>query len=306
VDKVEAAAESGRVDRLAAAIAARQWGVVTARQLGECGMQRTMISRRVAAGRLLRLYRGVYAFGHDRLRPEGLLLAAVLACAPRAVLSHRTAADRWGLLPTARASVDVTVEAAGGRRRRRGIHLHVVRRLDPRDMTTHHGLPITTAARTVVDVAATCPPRHAERALEQAYVQRLLAPGSLEDALSRANGRPTRVLRALMSKQRTPTITRNDLEEAFLAISRAAGLPDPEVNAPLHGYVPDFLWRAKRLVIETDGFGAHGTKRAFEHDRRRDVDLDLNGYRVRRFTHDQVMYEPAETAERLRRLYDAQ
>lgn len=137
-------------------------------------------------------------------------------------------------------------------------------------------------------------------------MQRFLAPGSLEDALSRANGRPTRVLRALMSKQRTPSVTRSDLEEAFLAIARAAGLPDPEVNVPLHGYEPDFLWRDKRLVIETDGFGAHGTKRAFEHDRRCDVDLDLHGYKVRRFTHDQVMYDPAETAENLRRLYDAQ
>jgi very-short-patch-repair endonuclease len=304
-DKV-VAADVCRPDLRAALIAGRQFGVITARQLAGCGMGRNMVSTRVADGRLRRLHRGVYAWGHDHLRPEARLLAAVLACGHGAVLSHRSAAAHWALLQTARADVDVMVEGRGTRMKRRGIDLHIVRRLDPRDTTVHDGLPTTTAARTLVEMAATCSPRQAERALEQAYVQRLLAPGSLEDALSRANGRPTRVLRALMSKQRTPTVTRSDLEEAFLAIARAAELPDPEVNAPLHGYEADFLWRDKRLVIETDGFGAHGTKRAFEHDRRRDVDLDLHGYKVRRFTHDQVMYDSAETAEKLRRLYDAQ
>ncbi len=293
-------------DRRAAALAARQFGVITASQLAAAGMSRNMVSRRLLDGRLRRLHRGVYAWGHDHLRGEGLLLAAVLACGQRAVLSHRSAAARWGLLPSARTLVDVTVVATGGRPRRKGIDLHVVRRLAPRDATVHEGLPITTAARTLVDIAATRSPRQAERALEQAYVQRLLAPGSLEGAISRANGRPTRTLRRLLDKQRPPTVTRNDLEEAFFDIARAAGLPDPEVNVPLHGYEPDFLWRDKRLVIETDGFGAHGTKRAFEHDRRRDIDLDLHGYKVRRFTHDQVMYDAAATAEKLRRLYDAQ
>jgi very-short-patch-repair endonuclease len=159
-------------------------------------------------------------------------------------------------------------------------------------------------ARTVVDLAATGPARQAERALEQAYFQRLLAPGALEDALGRANGRPTALLHGLMEARRPATITRNDLEEAFLAIARAAGLPDPEVNAPLHGYEADFLWRDKRLVIEADGYGAHHTKRAFEHDRQRDIDLRLHGYNVRRFTHDR--HTPEDTGRRLRLLYDAQ
>jgi very-short-patch-repair endonuclease len=291
---------------LAAAVALGQWGVVTAQQLLDCGMNRTMMSRRVAAGRLLPVHRGVYAWGHDRLRPEGILVAAVLACGPGAVLSHRSAAAHLGLLATARAAVDVTVEAQGGRARRRGIDLHVVRRLDPRDMTVIDGLPVTTVARTVVDLAATRPARQAERALEQAYVQRLLAPGALEDALGRANGRPTGVLRELMATQRPSTITRSELEEAFLGIVRRKRLPDPEVNEALHGYEPDFLWRERRLVIETDGYGPHHTKRAFEHDRRRDIDLALHGYNVRRFTHDQIIHTPAETGRRLRLLYDAQ
>ena len=92
----------------------------------------------------------------------------------------------------------------------------------------------------------------------------------------------------------------------MLAISRNVGLPDPEVNASLHGYETDFLWREKRLVIETDGYGTHSTKRAFEHDRRRDIDLQLHGYNVRRFTHDQIVHTPEDTGRRLRLLYDAQ
>jgi very-short-patch-repair endonuclease len=269
-------------------------------------MNRTMVSRRLAARRLRRLHRGVYAWGHDRLRLEGTLLAAAFACGPGAVLSHRTAADRWGMLPTARADVDVTVEGKGGRARRRRIYLYVVRRLDPRDITEHEGLPITTPARTIVDLAATRPPRQAERALEQAYVKRLLAPGALEDALGRANGRPTGVLRGLIADERPPTLTRSQLEEAFLAIVRSIGLPDPEVNEPLHGYEPDFLWREQRLVIETDGYGTHSTRRAFEHDRRRDIELALHGYSVHRFSHDQVVHDPEQTGRLLRLLYDAQ
>ena len=265
-----------------------------------------MIAARVARGSLRRLHRGVYAWGHDHLRAEACLLAAVLACGPAAVLSHRAAAAHWGLLASARAVTDVTVAASGGRPRRKGIDLHIARRLDPRDITRHDGIPVTTVARTIVDLATSGPPRRAERALEQAHVQRLLARGSVEDALTRAGGRATRVLRALIQKGQTTTITRNDLEEAFLAIVRRAGLPDPEVNVPLHGYEADFLWRDKRLVIETDGFGAHGTKRAFERDRERDVDLELRDFNVRRFTHDQVVHEPARTADRLRRLYARQ
>jgi hypothetical protein len=127
----------------------------------------------------------------------------------------------------------VSVEAKGGRARRRGIDLHLVRRLDPRDTTIRDGIPITTAARTLVDLAASGPARQAERALEQAYAKRLLAPGALEHALSRAHGRPTSVLRGLIAAQRPRTITRSELEEAFLAIVRRVGLPDPEINEPL-------------------------------------------------------------------------
>lgn len=295
------------IDVAIAELAATQFGLVTRRQLGALGLGRGAIERRIRARRLALIHRGVYAFGHAELRREGRLLAALLACGAGAVLSHRSASDWWAIWRSARWNVELTVQARGTRSRRPGIDLHCVRRLDPRDLTIHDGMPVTTVARTLVDLGSTMPPRVVERALEQAYVRRLIAPGAVEEAIGRARGRRTGTLRALLRAEAPEsTPTRNDLEEAFLAMVRRVGLPDPEVNSDLEGYSPDFLWRDKRLIIETDGYGAHGTKRAFERDRRRDIDLDLAGWNVRRFTHDQVMYEPGATGERLLRLYRAQ
>jgi predicted transcriptional regulator of viral defense system len=176
-------------DLAAAAVAANQSGVITLCQLKECGLSPGAVQLRVAAGRLQRLWRGVYAFGHSELRLEGRLLGAVFTCGDGAVLSHRSAADDWGILATARRVIDVTVVTRGGRAKRPGIDLHCVRRLDPRDVTVRDGIPITTVPRTLVDLCSVVPPRMVERALEQAYVLRLIEPGAIEDALSRAAGR---------------------------------------------------------------------------------------------------------------------
>jgi len=219
------------------------------------------------------------------------------------VLSYRTAASRWELLASAGTVIDVTVPGAGGRAKRPGIRLHCVRRLDPRDMTTRDGIAITTVARTLVDLSAVVPDRLLERALEQAYIQRLLPEGALEDALERANGRKTRALRRLIdAERRTATVTRSELEERFLALVRSADLPDPEVNARLCGYEVDFLWRAHRRVIEVDGHAYHSTRQATTHDRKKDNDLDTAGYGVTRFTADQILHDPADTLARARRV----
>ena len=290
-------------DQAIADVAARQHGVVTLRQLEACGLGPGAIKRRVGARRLQRLWRGVYAFGHSELRPEGRLLGAVFACGPGAVLSIRSAAGRWGVLATARASIDVTVAGRGTRTSQPGIHLHCVRRLDPRDVTVLAGIPITTVPRTLVDLCAVVPPRMIERALEQSYVLRLTTPEAIEKAVSRSAGRKTAALRRLLAATaRTPTLTRSELEEAFLALCRRGGLPDPEVNVQLHGYEVDFLWRKQRRVIEVDGYAFHSVRGAFERDRRKDVDLELAGFPVTRFTHDQVIHQPEDTLRRARQL----
>ena len=286
-------------DRAIAAVAAGQFGVVTYRQLEACGLRRGAIQGRVEAERLQRLWRGVYAFGHSELRLEGRLLGAVLACGPGAVLSHRSAAVRWGILRTNRASIDVTVGTRSGRRRQPGIDLHCVRRLDQTDVTTLSGMPITTVARTLVDLCAVLPDRMVERALEQSYVLQLVEPRTIENALTRVPGRKTAALRRLLARETaTPTLTRSELEEAFLALCRRGGLPDPEVNVQLHGYEVDFLWRKQRRVVEVDGYAFHSMRGAFERDRRKDVDLELAGFPVTRFTHHQVMREPDATLRR--------
>jgi len=298
-----ASPEIASPDRAAAAVAARQHGVITLHQLEHCGLGPSAIQVRVAARRLQRLWRGVYAFGHRELRPEGRALAAVLACGAEAALSCRSASDQWGMLATARVAIEVTVATRGGRLRRRGIDLHCVRRLDERDVTVLDGIPITTPARTLVDLCAVVPDRRVERALEQARVLQLIAPGAIEGALERAVGRKTAALtRLLAAETRTPTLTRSELEEAFLELCRGGGLPEPEVNVYLHGYEVDFLWRRQRRVVELDGYAFHSGRRAFGRDRRKDIDLELAGFPVTRFTHQQVIYEAEDTLRRTRLL----
>ena len=147
------------------------------------------------------------------------------------------------------------------------------------------------------------PDRLVERALDQAYVLRLLAPNALEDAPARASGRRTAPLRQLLAVQRrVAAFTRSELEERFLGLVRKAGLPDPQVNARLHGYEVDFLWRAERRVIEVDGHALHSTPHALTRDRRKDSDLELAGLHVTRFTAQQVLYEPDDTLRRPRRV----
>jgi very-short-patch-repair endonuclease len=290
------------LDALVAEVAARQHGVVTVEQLRECGLDRGGIEHRLRARRLQGLWRGVYAFGHKVLTAEGHLIAAVLACGPDAVLSHRSAAAVWELLPPWQGPVDVTIARRTGRRRRRGIRLHLVRRLDPQDITTKHGIPITTAAKTLVDLDAAVPDRQVERAYEQAQIRRMLPPGAIEELLERSNGRRTRTIRRLLAlERRAATVTRSELEERFLALARRAGLPEPELNQRVAGYEVDFLWRQQRRVIEVDGFAYHSTRQATTRDRRKDDDLETAGFRVTRFTADQILNDPQDTVARATR-----
>jgi very-short-patch-repair endonuclease len=287
----------GAPDRRAAAVAARQYGVITHAQLVDCGLGRNQIEHRARVGHLQRIWRGVYAWGHRELTREGRLLAAVLACGPKAVASHRAAAARWELLMS--DLLEVTVPGRGTRARRAGIRLHRARRLDPADVTVKDGIPLTTVARTIVDLNAVVPARLVERAYEQAQIRRLLAPGDIDQALERAAGRRTRALRRLIAlERRAATVTRSELEERFLALVRRGGLPDPEVNAALAGYEVDFLWRVQRRVVEVDGHAYHATRQATTRDRRKDDDLEAAGYRVTRFTADQIVHNPDDTLAR--------
>jgi very-short-patch-repair endonuclease len=262
------------------------------------------VLRRVRAGRLHRLHRGVYAVGHTVLTREGRWLAAVLACGDGAVLSHRSAAAHWGLLTNHSTRTDVTTL-----RRRTGnatIRLHRSRFLDARDTTTHQGIAITSVARTLLDLAATVRPDRLERALAQAEHLELYDQRTIEDVLARANGHRGRRALAEATAQE-PKITRSDWEIRLLKLIRAAALPEPLVNLALtasdHPAIEvDFCWPSHRLVVEADGWASHRTRAAFEADRRRDAALQADGWRVVRFT---WRTPDATIARRLRALLTA-
>jgi predicted transcriptional regulator of viral defense system len=159
-----------------AELARRQWGVVTRAQLAELRVRDRGIADWVPSGRLQRLYRGIYAVGHDRLRLEGRWLAAVLACGPGAVLSHRDAGVLWGLRQSNSAYIDVTVPSRNGRRPQRGIRIHSSARLRPEEVTVRHGIPVTTVAPTLLDLADVSPKTGIEKGDHRRGVPQPLRP----------------------------------------------------------------------------------------------------------------------------------
>jgi Protein of unknown function (DUF559)/Transcriptional regulator, AbiEi antitoxin len=240
--------------------AARQWGVVSRAQLHGLDISGATVDVWVRRGRLVVLHRGVYAVGHAALRRDGRWLAAVPACGEAAALSHVSAAA----------------------------HLHRSRSLDARDTTNHHGIPITTVPRTLLDLAAGVQAHRLERALAQAERLRLYDHRGIEDVLSRANGHRGRTPLTQATAQE-PTFTRSELEAWFLALIRDAGVDQPLVNfaltAPDHPRLEvDFCWPQHRLIVEFDGWESHRARAAFEQDRRRDAALQEAGWRVLRFT----------------------
>jgi very-short-patch-repair endonuclease/predicted transcriptional regulator of viral defense system len=285
-------------DTVIAELAARQHGVVSLTQLKALGMTASGVRKRAANGRLHRIHRGVYAVGHARLTKQGRWLADVMAYGPRALLSHRSGAGLWNVRADNRARTDVSVPGPSARSRP-GIEVHRSMTLTPADATIVDGIPCTTLARTLLDLAEVVSPRSLERAIEQAEVLRLFDLRAVEEVLARANGRRGAAkLRAVLAGLEEPALTDTEVEERFLALCRAASLPSPEVNQWLNiddepAIKADFLWRAERVVIETDGWESHGTRQAFERDRRRDERLKLAGYQPLRFTRRRIVSDPS-------------
>ena len=259
-------------------------------QLHAAGMDKDGIDRRVAAGRLHPIRRGVYAVGHRRLGPRGPLWAAVLACGEGDAVSHRAAAWAWGIregLPP----VTVDVLTVGESRSRKGIRVHRSRSIDVRDTTTLDGLPITTPARTLLDLAA-IRSVHLPSAIRRAEIQRVFDGRAIADLLDRAPHHPgAKRLRTALAATQEPDITQSELEARFLEIVRGLGLPEPEKQYPINGRLLDFYWPHRRLAVEVDDRGTHLTATAFEDDRVRDADLKVLGIDTIRFTRRKVLYD---------------
>lgn len=278
-------------DGVIAGLAGRQHGVVCRRQLLALGLGPKAIDHRVQCGRLHLLHRGVYAVGHRVVSREGRWMAAVLAAGPGAVLSHRSAAALWGIRPTASARVEIT--APQRLQPRDGVLPHCA--VLPRDeRTARDGIPTTTPARTLLDLAAVIPSNELDRALNDAEIRRLEGPQELLDRHPRARG--AKALRTLLLNARRST--RSPLEAEFLDFVRAHALPTPETNTIIEGYEVDCVWREQRLIVELDGFATHGTRAAFESDRARDRALAARGWTTLRVTKAQLV-QPDDLAAEL-------
>ena len=279
-------------------MAERQHGVVSLSQLRELGLSARAVQHRAARGRLHRIHRAVYAVGHSKLTCHGHWMAAVLACGSSAALSHRSAAGLWGLHTDNRRKSDISLPSPSARAKT-DIEVHRSVTLTDEDVTIVDGIPCTTVARTLVDLGDVVPRRAVERAVEQADVLRLFDLRDVERAIELAGPRRgSGTLLSVLEDLNGPTLTDSDLEEAFLSLCRVANLPTPEVNAwmTLPDGTPakiDFLWRAERLAVETDGGPFHRTRQSRERDARRDQLLRLIAFEPVRFTGRQVVREPA-------------
>jgi very-short-patch-repair endonuclease len=281
------------------AIAAGQYGLLTRAQLLAAGVGSRGITRMLSDGRLVRLHRGVYALGRDALRPEAYWLAAVLACGHGAVLSHQSAGALWGLRPSAATSVSVSVGSTNGRAQRRGIGLHRCRRLRDDEVTEHRGIPVTTVARTLLDLADVLSRQSLKRTIDEAEYLRLLDLTSLKAVVDNNPGRRGATLMSLITTP--PQLTKSRLERAFLALVERHGLPRPQVNFDIEGYVADFVWPDHKLIVETDGAAAHDRPGAFHRDRLRDRRLLRAGYRTIRLT-DELLDDERAVVDDLRHL----
>ncbi len=245
-----------------------------------------MIDTRLRTGALLSTrFRGVYAIGHDRPTELSAEVEALLACGRFAVLSHLTAAALHGLVGERPREVHVTMLRGSHGASRAGLRVHRTTRLTRTDVVVRRGVRLTTAARTLSDMAEVCRARVVERACDEALARRLVSPTKLRETIARLPGRRgSAFLEGLLDPDRARGVTRSDAEERLLAQLRAAGIPDPERNVPIGPFVVDFLWPAAGLVIEVDSYTWHGGPAAFKQDRRKEAYLADRGLRLLRVT----------------------
>lgn len=299
---------AGGADRAVAELAARQHGVVGRRQLRDLGIGERAVDHRVQAGRLHRVHQGVYAVGHPLLSREGRWLAAVIAGGSGAALSHRSAAELWGLLPRERGAMEIVVP--GDRRDRPGLILHQARLIDA-ERTEVRGVPVTTVERTLLDVAAVVDSRALRRAVHEAEVLRLWRPAAVEATLARHRGRrgAGRLGAVLAQGGLGADLTRSELELRFLELVADRRLPAPRANFSVRigrrTVEADFAWPDRRLIVELDGHATHATRAGFERDRARDRAVQAAGWRVVRVTWRQLHGDPAAVVHDLRRLLEA-
>jgi very-short-patch-repair endonuclease len=278
-------------------LATQQHGVVSTRQLDELGYSPSSAAKAAKAGRLWRVHRGVYAVGSEPLTWEGRCLAAVLA-ARSSVASHLSAGWLWGLLRNRPGTIHVTAPVP--RRAKRPFVVHFAD-LSTGDLSSQHNIPVTSVARTQLDLAAMLSATRFERILERSEEQGRFDLVALEDVLDRTGHHPGagKLRRALDIYREEPAFVRSKLEKRFLELVRKAGLPAPSMNLNVLGYELDAYWEPERFVVELDVYETHGSHAAFESDRLRQEDLKLKGVEMIRVTGPRLDREPEAIIERV-------
>jgi very-short-patch-repair endonuclease len=295
--------KSSAAGRELAALAGRQHGVVSIRQLRRLGYSYKSIRRGIAVGRLHRLHHGVYAVGHTNLSLQGRCLAAVLASGPRALLSHYSAGWLLGLLATRPVPVHVTTPVP---RKRRGlIRIHHSRTLIEADRALEQGIPVTSVARTALDLAAGVRFRTLRRVIRRSEELGVFDLDDFRSVLVRNRGhRGAFHLDRALGIYEPPRLTRSELELEFVAAVEQVGLPSLATAFNVAGYELDVYWPDLRFAVELDVCETHGAHEPFEEDRRRDEDLKLAGIELTRVTGRRFEREPRQVIERVARLLD--
>lgn len=284
----------------------KQHGVVTRGQLLGLGLHPDAVKHRVASGRLHPIHRGVYAVGRPQLDRLGEWIAAVLACGTTAILSHASAASLWGFWRDYKSQPIVVSVLAPRCPHPSGITVHRRAALLPSEVLRHRGIPVTSPALTLIDLARTAPPKNIERAVNEADRLKLVTTDHLRELLDDSPRRPgVGVLRTLLDR-RTFRLTDSELERRFIPLARGAGLTLPETRRRVNGFKVDFWWPKLGLVVETDGLTYHRTPLQQTVDLKRDQTHTASGLTALRFSHDQIAHEPiyvrtmlCETALRL-------
>jgi very-short-patch-repair endonuclease len=286
--------QSSHADARIAELAGRQRGYAARRQLFALGETRSAIDHRVRVGRLIPDFAGVYAVGHLSKDPIDRAFGAVLACGERAVLSHASAATLWGIYRHWRRPFHVT---SASDHRHPGIQVHRTN-LHHRDRTRQLGIPVTSPARTLLDVAPALSDKALNRAVNNLRQAGYLNVSDLAELLIRCPRHPgARRLRAFAHTDRGPT--RSEFEDVFHAFTQSYGLPQAAVNTQLHGFEVDAYFPDERVVVELDGWGFHSSEYSFKRDREQDAELLARGIVTVRITWDRLIGSPEREARRL-------
>jgi hypothetical protein len=279
-----------------AQIAARQHGNITRDQLLALQVNRRSVDYWLATGRLFRLHRGVYAVGHPPTDPIQRAAAAVMACGPRAVLSHGSAMTLHGFWQRWDRPFEITL---AGDRRRHGICIHRCSTLLRRDVTVVQNIRVTSAARTALDMAPRLRPKSLTRLINDARRPPVrLTLTELVDVADRNPSHPgAPLVRWHIEDPHNPT--RSGGEDDFPGFCRRYDLPIPLINTKVHGFEVDAYFPAERLIVELDGWPFHRNRGSFESDRDRDATMLAHDIPTLRITYERLEQTPDREAARL-------